>query len=224
MTDKALGGPLAIDPTNLGNGWVPVDSGIDLTHERAVGLGADGDAAATHMHDGKSTMSVKLTCYATTGNLHLPAVGEILGAHVLTDYSLTGSQNGWPVLSMNLHQHDTNPHTAQNTFTCPVTIPAGVGIPTILADAATFATSTKLGYTLTMNATHTESQGSTGDHDAGETSNGECSLTLQFKGTADLAAAIASGGWSQTSKPTGNSSSDFDTSAYTLVKSVLRDE
>lgn len=213
MADKAINFFNPSDVLSLSaSGWVQQQNNITDSVQRAQGLGATGDEAAKKTYDGKAAGSVVYDCFTETGNLTLPKVGQIAGGYHIDSLSLVYSPNGWPRLTVNVHQHDSNSHTSGlNTFTPSLTCPAQWGVPRALSISDLDTSAGVRGCTYTVGCTH-EDESENGDHLAGENRDGVETLAYEFTvGAAALGAEFAGpSGWDEMSdgSPKGNTSAE----------------
>ena len=223
MSDKAVGGPGAVDLFGIGGFWVAQDDGNNDTSQRAVGIGSNGDAAASKLHDNKNEVTVTYKNFATAGNLVIPAVGDVLGGYVAPTIKIDCKPEDWPTMVITGHQHDGNPHVAGlPKYVFPLTIPCGFGVPTIFANLAAACGNASL--SVDLSCTHLDvPDGLTGEHLAGSNGNGQCKVSLEYTGVPNITADVANKGFdfvTPSNKTHGNSK--FDATSCQLEKSLAR--
>lgn len=222
MSDKAVPFFNPSDILSLGGDWIVQEDNLADSSERAQGLAANGDEAASKLYGGKSTGSVVFECHEETGNLTLPNVGEVKGGYHIDNWSLVYSPTGWPRLTVNVHQHDDNVHAdgEMNEYAPTLTCPAQFGCPTALG----FSTSdTDVGVrsiTYTLGCQHQDEPDSVGDHLAGENRDGEETLAVEF--TKAPSAMTAPAGWDENSNDSKHSNTAAETGSYNWVNHVAR--
>lgn len=219
MSDKAVPFFNPSDP-GLGGDWIVQSNGIKDASQRAQGLKANGDEAAHKLFDGKAAGPVVFECHVETGNLTIPNVGSVIGGYVVERCTLRYNATGWPQLTLDVHQHDDNPHAdgELNEFAATPTFPAQFGIPRSLTIGATsFAlTDTDAGMNsleYSLGAVHVD-ESENGLHLAGDNRDGIETLNVGF--TKDPATVTAPTGWDLLSDgpDTSNTAAERGTMAW----------
>ena len=229
MADKAVPFFNPSDLLSLGGDWIVQDHNIAAANQRAQGLAATGDEAASKLYDGKTSGSIAFECHAETGSLTLPNVGAVKGGYHIDSLQLVYNPAGWPKLTLNVHKHDDNSHAADsmNEFAPSPTFPAQFGVPrglTIGAGAQSI-TDTACGIksmTYNLACTHVDELDEAGDHLAGENRDGAETLAIEYtKNPAVIANTGA--GWSQMSGGSTLSNTAAETASYSWEAHVVRE-
>lgn len=186
MADKAVPFFNPTDIPGIGGDWIVQTDGIQHTQQRAQGLKADGDESTFKGYDGKSAGNVVLECHLVSGTLSVPSVGTVGGSYFIEAAEVKYNPVGWPRLTVTVHQHDENPHSADlNEFASSVTLPAGFGIPRAITTgggAITLADDDAgvNDLTYTLRCTHVDELDGAGNHLAGQSRDGVETLAYGF--------------------------------------------
>lgn len=226
MADKAINFFNPGDVLSLANGWVQQEDNITDTVQRAQGLGATGDEAASQTHGGSSAGTVTYENHSDSGNLVLPKPGAVLGGYHVDSFSLAYSPTGWPRLTINVHQHDSNSHATGdlNTFTPSLTCPAGFGVPRALGISNLDASAGVRSCNYTVGCTHLD-EDQNGDHWAGENRDGVETLDYEFTtGTAGLGDLFEGpAGWDELSDGSTKTNTSAENSSMQWTNHIGRD-
>lgn len=122
-----------------------------------------------------------------------------------------------PTVTIEGHQHDTNPHTSLNTFACNGIIPAltATGVPTLITVAGT---ASPVSADLEFSFNHVDKVGADGTHFHGQ-NIGPCraSLTVNYEGQISGATA---GNWLNIVIAKSDDNQDTPTSTLTAVQHI----
>lgn len=230
MSDKAVPFFNPTDVLSLGGDMIQQSNGIKETNQRAQGLGATGDEAANKLHGGMSQGSVVYEDHTESGNLTLPNVGKVAGGYHIDSIQVEYQPTGWPRITFNVHQHDSNPHVDAdlNTFSATVDLPCQFGIPrtlelasdgvtVVFANGDTDSGMRSLSYTLSC--THVD-EDENGDHLAGENRDGVEQLQIGFTKDPDTTTIHAD--WDNLDDGPDKSNTAAETGSLTLEHHVSR--
>ena len=217
MADQAVGGPLAVDVFGIGGNWIAQNNKNNDVSDRASGLKANGDEAASKMFNGRNEISVPYKCFVETGNLTLPNVGSVSNGYVITQVVLAPAKDNFPTMTVTGHQHDSNAHTALNEYAATLTIPAQFGIPTMFSQSNAACGKVSMSYTLACD--HIDETGGTGDHLAGQNLNGRETLALEYIGTPSHTVPA---GWDTLNTEDDGDNTKFDTTSCNFHHLLLR--
>lgn len=230
MSDKEVPFFNPSDVLSLGGDWVVQDNGLADSNQRAQGLKANGDEAASQLYDGKTAGTIKYECFASSGNLVLPNVGSVMGGYHIDSISLTPQATGWPQLTVTVHQHDDNAHVDGdfNEYAPSIVFPAGYGIPRTLALVAT-GTAFSLddtdagmrGMTYTLGCQHQDEPDGSGNHLAGQNRDGVETLAVEF--TKDPAVVTVAAGWDEMSDGSPKSNTAAETASMQWEHHITRE-
>jgi len=216
--------------------WEMQTTSATNTKGRASGLDRKGDEAAFREHNPRSALNITYKCYATSGLLTLPSVGEIVNGYHIDSWTLVYSPTDFPVLTITTHKHtaSTGSHAdgSCRTYTATVKLPAQYCIPIQLMfeDGKTKAFDLKnpgigmrsLSFELTC--THVDETGGCGDWLAGENHDGVETLTAEFTGVPQIPADLAiDASWSNPSESVSEGNTQVNTRSLTLVKHIKHD-
>lgn len=219
-TDLALGGIEATDLFDLGGDFQPQTSSVDTQKTRASAKGANGDEIASQAHD---TKTVATATYIYTGATSIDVdnlyIGRVGGGYHIDQVQVAYTNNGWPTVTVNGHNHGSNAHFDGGMVEIKpsLTLPAGFGVcPGLFANAGVASSCVSANYTLS--AEHTDVLGCAGEHLAGDNHGGMETATGQYYGIPTLTTT----GWVITSSNASDSNGDFDQVSISATKSVAR--
>ena len=149
----------------------------------------------------------------------LTTFGEVADSKVITQIVISFTQTEQPTLAITGHNHDNNPHAAQENFDVSSIIPGstgGIGVPAIFADGG--SDSTPISATLTIALEHVDANDADNEHWVGNNRNCRVDAVIEYTGVPTLTTT----GWKVDSEVSGDSNSEFDTFAITAHKYFTR--
>ena len=183
---------------------------------------ATGDyGCSQEFDDGDSYMSEYMYCGSDIDTDLVTLIsqfGEVADAKVPTEMRIHFEAGIAPTVTIDGHQHDTNPHTALDNFDCSGIIPAiGVGVPDLITVAGTVSA---VSADLTISANHVDKPGATGAHFHGQ-NVGPCrvSISVQYEGQVS---GTTAGNWLNIIVGKGDDNQDTPTSSVTAEQFVDR--
>ena len=196
----------------------------EQTSELAVVVKATGDYACSQQKDDGDTYSNEYKyCgggspdIATALGVWLTTFGQVSNAKAMTEMRVHFEAGEAATVSIDGHQHDTNPHTTQANWSLAGIIPAasGVGVPTLITVAGTV---TPVSADLTVTVNHQDKIGATGAHFWGQ-NVGPCNvaLSVQYEG---LVTAATAGNWLNIKIASANENSSTPTSSVTAEQFI----
>ena len=234
MSATVLGFFKPTDVLSLGGSFIPQSDTPSTTLKRAQGLLANGDEGVSKTYGSETKRVVVYEYQSPSGTITLPKLGTIVSSLHIDSADVEYQANGWPKITVNTHQHGTNPHTTMaNKYTPSITLPAQFGIPRGLLDKATptpadvFKLSTDdagigvKSMKYSISCTHLDEDNEVGEHLAGENRDGVEKLDIGLTGIP--ATVTVGSGWDKLSDGTGKSNTAADTATISLEHHVLRD-
>ena len=220
----------------LGTGWEPQGSSATSSPTRATASGNDGDVVASTTHN---EIESGTATYIYTGILtDFPSaiaaasadVGDVVDTDTLliTGYAIDYSPCAAGKRPTIAFSYRDGPDAASATYVSSLTteLPTYVATTPVVPDLLTVtggdSETTNAQYALA--AQFGEDLDKDGEYLAGETYNGEETISMSFVGDPD---SITSTGWDQTGGPGANTGGDlgntaYDTNTYTYVAAVIR--
>lgn len=193
-------------------------------------LGQRGDEILKALVNGKTSTGWQFISTASTGNLTIPKVGQILGG-----YHIDSAEISWdraqlkPKLTLVGHAHDgvEGGHNACRTYSPTVTIPAvAFGVPSSIG-AVSLGESAEVDFRsarYTLACSHIDETGRAGNQLKGENHDGVETVTVDFTGAATSADYTIAEGWSNPSRSKSPSNTGATTSSLELVHHIASDE
>jgi hypothetical protein len=214
--------------------WIVQTNAPSGTQDRASGLGQDGDEIAHVEYNAKSSASLTYKCYAASGTLKLPSVGEISGGYHIDSVGLAYSPTDWPTLTIAAHRHDgtTGTHAAGScrTYSPTLVFPAQFCIPHELRaeDATVMFKMSATGVAMRtlsygLSCTHVDETGSCGDWIAGDNHDGTETLDAEFTGYPDGPDLVVNPAWSKTSDGISEGNTAVNSRTISLTRHLAHD-
>jgi len=201
------------------------NSSTEQTKQFVPVIGATGDyACSQEFDDGDSYMSEYKYCNGTPdidGDLDtlLTTFGAVADSKCPTEIRIHFEAGEAATVTIDGHQHDTNPHVTLDNFDCSGIIPAssGVGVPALITVAGTVS---PVSADLTISANHQDKIGATGAHFWGQ-NIGPCrvSLSVQYEGQVT---GTTAGNWLNIVVTKSDDNQDTPTSTVTAEQFVAR--
>jgi len=215
----------AVDYFAAGEEFHVQNSSTEETKQFVPVIGATGDYACSQaFDDGDTFMSEYKYCNAvpdidTDLDVLLSQFGEVADSKCPTEIRIHFEAGEAATVTIDGHQHDTNPHTALDNFDCSGIIPAssGVGVPTLITVAGTVS---PVSADLTINANHQDKIGANGAHFHGQ-NVGPCKVTLSVQYEGQVTGATA-GDWLNIIISKSDDNQDLPTSTVTAEQHVAR--
>ena len=215
----------AVDYFAAGANFHEQNSNTEETKNFAVVVGAVGDyACSQEFNDGDAYMSEYKYCNAIPSidadlSTLISTFGEVVDAKVPTELRIHFEAGESATVTIDGHQHDDAPHTAQDNFDCSGIIPeaSGIGVPTLITVTGT---ASPVSADLTINANHVDKIGATGAHFHGQ-NVGPCKVSLSVQYEGQISAATA-GNWLNIVITKSDDNQDTPTSSLTAEQYVAR--
>ena len=189
---------LAVDYFGAGANFHEQNSSTTERKQFVAVLAANGDyACSQEFDDGDDYMSEYRYCNAvpdidTDLSTLLTTFGAVADSKCPTEIRIHFEAGEAATVTIDGHQHDTNPHVTLRNFDCSGIIPAssGVGVPTLITVAGTVS---PVSADLTINANHVDKPGANGAHFHGQ-NLGPCrvALSVQYEGQVS---GVTAGNW-----------------------------
>ena len=223
------------NPTDLlalGGSFIPQTNTRTTTLKRAQGLLANGDEGIHHTYGSETKISLPYEYQSVAGNITLPEPGTVVAGYHIDSVDLEYRANAWPLITVNCHNHGTNPHTTSlRTFTPVPVFPAQFGIPRTLSDAAlpTANVIFKLGTDDTgigiksmkysISCSHLDEPNEVGEQLAGENRDGVEKLDIGLTGIPAAVTVLA--GWDKMTDGDGKGNTAADSTTVSLEHHIL---
>ena len=206
-------------------------------NNKASELGSDGDEIASGEFDAKTSVTCVYGPTAYTGNLTIPAVGQIKNGHHVDSVSIAYNQQGFPSMTVTGHKHEAgSPDADCRTYTAKVVLPARkIGVPSALVDTATptagdvFKLNAEAevgmkGLTYTLSCTHVDEPDGDAGHLAGNNHDGVEKIDVEMSGEADSDEYTVGTGWFVETNASGNQGNTTKTTrSISMSKHIAHD-
>jgi len=214
MADKVVSFFEPVDILGLGTGWEVQENNITHSNQRAQGLDATGDEAASKVYDGKSAGTIVYELHEATEPLQaLPPIGSVQGGYHIDGGQVVYNPVGWPRVTFNVHQHDDNAHAdTLRQFTPSLALVPAFGCPRTLGGITVPSDAGIRSVTHGFGITHTDELDGAGDHLAGENRDGMETLAYDFTGPQGVITAPV--GWDEMSIGDVDANTAAETGSY----------
>lgn len=217
----------AQDYFGLAANFHPQNSSTEELKQFAFVVGATADYACSQEFDtGDSFMSEYRYCNAVPdidGDLAtiLSTFGAVAEARCPTEVRIHFEAGESATVTIDGHQHDTNPHVTLKNFDASGIIPAssGIGVPTLITVAGTVS---PVSADVTISANHVDKIGADGTHFHGQ-NVGPCRVTLSVQYEGQVTSATA-GDWLNIIIAKSDDNQDTPTSTVTAEQFVDANE
>lgn len=189
-------------------------------------LGQRGDEILHALVNGKTSTGWQFVSTATTDNLTIPKVGQVVGG-----YHIDSAEVSWdraqvkPKLTIVGHAHDgvDGGHNTCRTYTPTITVAAtAFGVPADLG-AVKLSEAAEVDFRsarYTLACSHIDETGRTGNQLKGENHDGVESFSVEFTGAATSDDYTITDGWSKPSSSKTPSNTGATTSSLELVHHI----
>ncbi|MGN0851855.1 MAG: hypothetical protein ACI4Q3_00600 [Kiritimatiellia bacterium] len=210
-------------------GWEP-QNGPNPANAKSYSnaLGQDGDEIRNAEYDAKTTYTNTYVSTLTTGNLTIPAVGDIIDGVHIDSVQVTYNQTGFPTMTVTGHKH-TQGNLDANTrkYRPSVTLPAvALGVPSEIEDAFELSASADCGMrslTYTLSATHVDELNGTGGHLAGENHDGVETIAGELTGSAIIGTDLSfDSAWFNDTNGKQQSNTGATTTSFNITKHIAK--
>lgn len=202
------------------SGWMRQTSRDSKTQERASVLGPDGDEVASHLFEEQHNITVPLVSTATTGNLTLPKLGQIINGYHIDGFTLTYNQGGFPQIEINAHKHGSSAHDTCRTYTPSIQAPACFGIPSTFGSFSVGSNYGMRSLTYSCSVNHVDENKGDGDHLAGDNYDGTEEVSIETTGVTTIEAPT---GWTCDSSETNRSNVAAETASASFSHHLTHD-
>lgn len=214
----------------LGAGWEfqnqnAEQRSLDYLNE----LGQRGDEILNALINGKTTTGWQFVSTASTGNLTLVKIGQILGGYHFDSLEVSWDRGQIkPKLTIVGHAHDgvENGHNVCRTYTPSIAIPAAViGVPADLG-AIKLTESAEVDFRsarYSLACSHIDETGRAGNQLKGENHDGVETVSVDFTGAATADDYAITDGWSKPSSSKTPSNTGATSSSLELVHHISAD-
>lgn len=213
--------------TVLGSSWEFQNQNAEQRSKDYINeLGKTGDEILKALVNGKTSTGWQFVSTATTGDLTIPKVGQVVGG-----YHIDSAEVSWdraqvkPKLTIVGHAHDgvTNGHNDCRTYSPTIEVGAtAFGIPADLG-AIKLTEMAEVDFRsarYSLSCSHIDETGRTGNQLKGENHDGVESFSVEFTGAATSEDYTVSDGWSNTSNSKTPSNTGATTSSLELVHHI----
>jgi len=190
---------LAVDYFAAGAKFHEKDSNTAETKTFATVIAANGDYACSEEYDeGDTYQSVYDYCAGVAADIDtdlltlLSTFGAVADAKLPTDINVHFEAGIAATVTIDGHQHDTNPHVTQRAADVSGIIPAssGTGVPTLITVTGTVS---PVSADITFSLNHADKPGADGTHFWGQNLGPvKCEISVQYEGTVS---ATTAGNW-----------------------------
>ena len=214
---------LAVDYFAAGANFHEQNSSTEEVKTMAVVVGADSNyACSQEFDDGDTYMSEYKYCNAIPSidadlSTLISTFGAVADSKAPTEMRIHFEAGESATVTIDGHQHDTNPHVTLNTFNASGIIPAssGVGVPTLITVAGTVS---PVSADMTISFNHVDKIGADGAHFHGQ-NIGPCkvSISVQYEGQVS---GTTAGNWLNIIVALSDDNQDTPTSTVTAEQYI----